>query len=159
MSPIHTLMAKCSWHCERRFRKYHGRFPVVLWAADYPGGRREFFENWCQAPDGVSDAEVRDALAAEVGEDFRTAGVERFAVSYLITLTTLLRPLETPPPDWTPPPPLRRSAIQLEAHSRDGEHVKALREVAGDRLLAMTASEPADDSRYARLLDAVSAAA
>jgi hypothetical protein len=103
----------------------------------------------------ASDDEVLDTLAQEIRADLQGSGSVGFAVAYAGTahvfITTLARE----------PTRRRCECIAIEAHDA-GTHVRAYREIIrlpgrGPTLSALSAPEPATDSRYAALLPCASA--
>src|SRR5262249_25438457 len=141
MSPTLDLLHRCSWRAECLF-KARGSFRIVLWLTLDAAGHRAQFETACtNAPPEASDAGVLEALAAEMGEDFRRDGVVRFAVAYPGRATVLNRQF--------------RCAV-IEAHS-DTQHMRARREIIFSpartpMLGALSAIESAHSSLYAKLL-------
>jgi hypothetical protein len=102
-----ALLRACSWRAEKIYRARR-RFDLVLWMAECADGTREVWETQCDnAPDGASDAEILDHLAAEMGEMFVERCAVRFAVAYLANKTTRSAPLDpTPlmaPAEWRRP--------------------------------------------------------
>jgi hypothetical protein len=155
VTPTIELLHRCSWQAEKLL-KQRGSFRTVLWLAERADGERELAEMGCDdAPNAATDDEVLTALAADMAADFARDGVVRFACAYAGTaitfITTLAREPTTKPCE----------CIVVEVH--DGTaHLRAHREIIrrpgrGPLLGALSAIEPASDSRYARLLECASA--
>jgi hypothetical protein len=120
----------------------------VLFLAEDDQGRRFSWEQTCRASDAHSDAEVLEALTTEAQHDFRERNITRFCIAFAATVTSTYKA-----GPGAPPTPHRRTALLVEYHSADGEHLGATREIDGDRLLALGPLGDVSESRYAHLLD------
>jgi hypothetical protein len=150
MSSTADLLRRCAWQAEKLL-KQRGHFRGVLWLTERADGKLELTEERCDdAPNAATDDEVLTMLAADVAADFAYDGVVRFAVAYAGTATTFMTTLAREPTTK------RCEVVAIEAHNAD-THVRAWREIIrqpgrAPMLGALSAIEPAADSRYARLL-------
>ena len=153
MSPIEALLRRTSYYAEKTFRHHHD-LNWVTWLVERADGSCRIFEVECRAPDSLTDEEVLNALVHDARIDLDAiGGVVRFGVGYAAHITTKIKPVDPPLPESTT---RKRTVVMVEAHSRDGERLKAVREIMGKRLLALGAVEAAAaDSIYARLLTEV----
>src|SRR5262249_54889361 len=155
-NPTLALLRRCSWRAECLL-KARGSFRTVLWLTERADGTLAQFESRCDAPLEATDGEVLDVLANEMGADFAHDGVVRFAVAYAATAITVVTSLAREP--------LRRrcECVPSGGHDGEGGHWRAGREIIRPPgrvpvLGALSAIEPAHDSRYAGLLTRVTLA-
>ena len=148
------LLRSCVWHAEKLFRKRH-HFASVLFLTEKADGHRQLFETGCQAPEHVaSDQELLEALAEEMHEDFAILGVTRFAVAYLGTRVTKIKPLD--PNSAMQPSTTRIKGVVIELHGV-AEPVRLFRQIIrpprGQPVLAAACQlDPPTDSPYADVL-------
>ena len=153
MSPTLDLLHRCSWTAEKLLKR-RGSFRTVLWLAELADGQREQIETGCDAPPEATDGEVLDVLADEMRADFAHDRVIRFAVGFAGTAITFTTTLAREP--------VRRrcECVAVEAHDSEGGHLRSWREIIcppgrAPLLGALNPIEPANDSRYAGLLECV----
>ena len=148
-----SLLRSCSFRAEK-WVKQRGSFNTVLWLAQYPNGKRQWFSTPCvNAPDAATDAELLNGLAQDMAIDFAESGVVRFAVAYLANRVTVIRPVD---PDSTmQETKTKRQGVVIELHGVD-EPVRVFREIIRLAGRAPTLGAPTDepfiDSPYAGVL-------
>ena len=86
------LLRRCSYHAEKRLRKY-GQIYGVLWLTQTETGRRELFETQVDgdAPSDASNTALLAKLVGEMRDDFIRNGVTAFACAYSAKRKTTLR--------------------------------------------------------------------
>ena len=149
------LLRSISWHADKLFRKRQ-HFASVLWLSETTTGHRQLFETGCQAPEAVTatNQQLVQALAEEMHEDFAILGVTRFAVAYLGTRVTKIKPLD--PNSAMKPSTTRIKGVVIELHGV-AEPVRLFRQIIrpprGQPVLAAAvALDPPLDSPYADVL-------
>jgi hypothetical protein len=156
LPPTLELLHRASWAAEKRI-KQRGVLAAMLWITQDANGKSTIFETEADAPDDISDAQLLEALTAELREDFRRDHVIRFAVAYEGLLHDVIGtgPLLSPTMR-------KREVVVIEAFNAEiGARGHRLIYRSGRRVQLGALSHPLErisSSRYAGLLAAENAA-
>ena len=148
-----SLLRSCSFRAEKLL-KARGHFSTVLWVALYPDGKRRWWDTPCvNAPDATTDAELLTGLASDMGLDFAELGVVRFAVAYLATRVTVIRPVNKG--STMQETKTKRQGVVIELHGVD-QPVRIFREIiplpGRAPILGAPTDQPFIDSPYAGVM-------